>query len=269
MKQIAILATQSSEMTMTSVEIAKLTGKDHKNVLRDIRLMLEELEIDPLRFEQIEKFANNRERTVFALPQDECLTLVTGYDTKLRIAVVKRWRELEAAQRAPAPAPVSFSQRVLNDFDLFTDDLDQAHAQMFCMAKETQKLVAALSQRLAVGDFCTWTQLRSVNQHLDIMQSTNGAWIPAAVARAAKAQGIKLEELGTEGSGTQFRGKSYPTEWLVNTVEHLLKTECYPYVEVKLNVPLRKDIEPRLANKAMTQLELKAAKALGNDDNIN
>ena len=229
--------------------------------------MLEELELGELRFERSYLSAQNKQMPCFNLPKHECMVLVTGYSTRLRSAVLRRWQELEDAQRAPAP--VSFSQQVLNDFDLFTDNLDQAHAQMFCMAKETQKLVAALSQRLAVGDFCTWTQLRSANQHLYIMQSTNGAWIPAAVAKAAKAQGIKLEELGTEGSSTQFRGKSYPTEWLVNTVEYLIKTECFPYTEVKLNVPLRKDIEPRLANKAMTQLELKAAKALGNDDNIN
>ena len=50
--QIAILASQSTEMSMSSLEIAKLTGKEHKNVLRDIRTMLEELEIDQLRFER-------------------------------------------------------------------------------------------------------------------------------------------------------------------------------------------------------------------------
>lgn len=30
-------------VSMTSVEIAELTGKEHRNVLRDIRKMLEEL----------------------------------------------------------------------------------------------------------------------------------------------------------------------------------------------------------------------------------
>ena len=48
---IAILATQPAEMTMSSLEIAALTGKRHDNVLRDIRTMLEELEMDALKFE--------------------------------------------------------------------------------------------------------------------------------------------------------------------------------------------------------------------------
>ena len=37
---IALIATQSSEMTMSSLEIAKLTGKEHFNVLVDIRKLL-------------------------------------------------------------------------------------------------------------------------------------------------------------------------------------------------------------------------------------
>ena len=49
--------------------------------------MLEGLEIDPSNFEEIEKFANNRERTIFNLPKRECLILVSGYSLKLRAAI--------------------------------------------------------------------------------------------------------------------------------------------------------------------------------------
>ena len=42
----------NAPLTMSSLEISKLTGKEHKNVLRDIRTMLEELEITELRFER-------------------------------------------------------------------------------------------------------------------------------------------------------------------------------------------------------------------------
>lgn len=37
------LATIPQNLTMTSREIAELTGKEHRNVLRDIRTMLTEL----------------------------------------------------------------------------------------------------------------------------------------------------------------------------------------------------------------------------------
>ena len=91
-KSISLLTARSSEVTMTSVEIAKLTGKEHRSVLRDIRVMFEELEIDLHRFVQIEKFANNREREIYALPEEECMILVSGYSTKLRASIIDRWR---------------------------------------------------------------------------------------------------------------------------------------------------------------------------------
>ena len=52
MHELTVLASQPAEMTMSSLEIAKLTGKEHKNVLADIRTMLEELEIEELSFQR-------------------------------------------------------------------------------------------------------------------------------------------------------------------------------------------------------------------------
>ena len=47
------LISPTMNTTMSSLEIAKLTGKTHRNVLQDIRRILEEVEIDWLRFETI------------------------------------------------------------------------------------------------------------------------------------------------------------------------------------------------------------------------
>ena len=40
----------NAPLTMSSLEISKLTGKEHKNVLADIRAMLEGLEIEGAEF---------------------------------------------------------------------------------------------------------------------------------------------------------------------------------------------------------------------------
>jgi phage regulator Rha-like protein len=45
-----------------------LTGKDHKNVLRDIKRILEEAAIDWLRFESVYIGGNGQDRTCFNLP---------------------------------------------------------------------------------------------------------------------------------------------------------------------------------------------------------
>ena len=83
------------KITMTSREIAELTGKKHKNVMRDIRKMLEELELDPLSFEGIFFDQYKRKQPMFALPKDLTLTLLCGYSLKLRTTIIDRGLELD------------------------------------------------------------------------------------------------------------------------------------------------------------------------------
>jgi phage regulator Rha-like protein len=82
--------------TMTSREIAELTGKNHSDVMRDIRNMLEGLGEDQSSFADIFFDSYNRPQPCFKLPQDETICLMTGYDPKARMAVIKRWKELES-----------------------------------------------------------------------------------------------------------------------------------------------------------------------------
>ena len=87
----------SETMTMSSREIAELTGKSHKNVIRDIRQMGETLGSDLSRAIEstIYKDANGADRQMYELDKDTTLCLVSGYDAKIRMAIIKRWAELE------------------------------------------------------------------------------------------------------------------------------------------------------------------------------
>ena len=85
---------------MSSREIADLTGKQHAHVCRDIRRMCEELEINPSSFGSVYPGGNGESRTEYLLPHDECMTLVAGYNVRLRHRIVCRWSELE--QKTPA-----------------------------------------------------------------------------------------------------------------------------------------------------------------------
>ncbi len=83
-------------LTMSSREIADLCEKDHKNVKRDVEAMCSGLEINALTFERIYKDSRNRDQTEYYLPKDLTLTLVAGYNVKLRKRIIDRWMELES-----------------------------------------------------------------------------------------------------------------------------------------------------------------------------
>jgi len=130
-------------LTMSSNEIAELTGKEHKNVVRGIRAMLVGLYGDDYVERIIPEHRRNRQSefvrenadliltaicgdgsncdhedqrgfawerddrgyiTKFVLDKSHSMTLVSGYLLKMRKKIIDRWMELEEANR---PAPVA------------------------------------------------------------------------------------------------------------------------------------------------------------------
>ena len=81
--------------TMSSLEIAKLTGKEHNHVLRDIRTILEEAEIDVSKFGSSYVSEQNKALPCYNLTREVCDLVVSGYSVKYRYAIIKRWHELE------------------------------------------------------------------------------------------------------------------------------------------------------------------------------
>jgi Rha family phage regulatory protein len=89
-----------SRATMSSREIANVTGKRHANVKRDIAAMLKELKLDVLSFEHIYLDGQNREQVEYMLDREQTDCLLTGYSAPMRMKVIRRWRELEQQQGA-------------------------------------------------------------------------------------------------------------------------------------------------------------------------
>ncbi len=93
---------KNSAPTMTSREIADLTGKDHGHVIRDAYRMLEQLgytseQIDGSHQEWIHP-QNKQRYYELHLNRDETLCLVAGYSAPMRMKIIKRWQELEEKQ---------------------------------------------------------------------------------------------------------------------------------------------------------------------------
>ena len=89
--------------TMSSREIATLTGKGHFHVKRDIEVLTGQLDVDVSKFAHIYTDSMNRQQTEYLLDKDTCLCLVAGYNAKLRMAIIKRWQELEQANTPTDP----------------------------------------------------------------------------------------------------------------------------------------------------------------------
>ncbi|EEU7555226.1 phage regulatory protein/antirepressor Ant [Salmonella enterica] len=115
MNQIATLV-NNGELTMSSREIADLTGKRHDNVMRDIRNMLSDLGA-PLKTEETEEINNlgmSVKQKYYLLNKEECLCLISGYSIKLRMAIIKRWQELES-QKSFIPQTLPEALRLAAD----------------------------------------------------------------------------------------------------------------------------------------------------------
>lgn len=87
--------TNSTNLTMSSREIAELCEKDLAHVNRDIRKMLSDLKDDP-DLDHVNETKDSRGYTTeFNLPKDLTITLVAGYNVKIRKRIINRWLELE------------------------------------------------------------------------------------------------------------------------------------------------------------------------------
>lgn len=90
------VAKTNPAVTMSSREIAELTGKRHPDVKRDIEVMLEQLQEDASNFAHIYFDSMNRKQTEYLLDRRHVECLLTGYSAILRMKVIDRLYEREA-----------------------------------------------------------------------------------------------------------------------------------------------------------------------------
>lgn len=131
-----------SRHTMSSREIAELTGKRHDNVLADVRGMLAELKIDVLTFQGIYLDSMNRQKIEYLLDREHTDCLLTGYSAAMRMAVIKRWRELEGGGRVIATLP-DFSNPAA---------AARAWAEQFELQQATSQALAVAAPKAAFVD---------------------------------------------------------------------------------------------------------------------
>ena len=143
MKELSQAASAASIQKMTSIEIAKLTGKRHDNVKSDIERILAEVGIDFLEFKEVSQNKQNQSVKHYSLPKRECDLVVSGYVTKYRLAIIDRWQELENNQP-------TIPQSLPEALRLAADTMEQN--QQLTHEVETMRPDVAALERIAKAD---------------------------------------------------------------------------------------------------------------------
>ena len=98
---INIVQKEQTEQTMTSLEIAELTGKNHFDLMRAIRNMEPAWEkVNGCKFALVEYRDKKGElRPCYQLTKTECLYIATKFNDEARAKLVLRWQQLEQQQK--------------------------------------------------------------------------------------------------------------------------------------------------------------------------
>ena len=180
-------------LTMSSREIAELTGKQHKDVIRDIRVMLDALQKDGADLRHVREDKDARGYTaMFHLNRELTDTLLTGYSIPLRRKVIARWHELEAKTTQPAfqiPATLSAALR------LAAEQAEQIERQQEQLAIAAPKVEFVDRYVESTGNKCFRTvakllgakesALRAFLQYRGVMYLLDGEWMAYSQHHAA------------------------------------------------------------------------------------
>ena len=175
--------------SMSSLEIAELTGKDHAKVLIDIRKMLDELGILTSDFSTVRK-VRGKEYDVFNLPKRETIILVSGYSVAMRAAIVDRWQELEAKEllederkssRQQARLEAPLMTKALQDArarlgkesppHVFSNDYDMIYRIVLGLPAKKYKLEQGIDDKSNLRDVLTLEQIKAVEALQRLNQS--------------------------------------------------------------------------------------------------
>lgn len=194
---------------MSSVEISQLTKREHRNVLRDIRNLLEQgvtaLNFEPSNYKDV----TGRTLPCYYLTKKGCLILASGYDAKLREKIIDRWEELER-------------QKQTGGFQV-----PQTFADALLLAAQQQKQLESLAEQNKLQSQQLKQAAPKVEYYDKALQSEsvyNTTQIAKEFGWSAKMLNLKLQKLGIQflcnGQWvlySRYQNKGYT------------KTNAYPY----------------------------------------
>ncbi|MBS1053516.1 phage antirepressor KilAC domain-containing protein [Gluconobacter kondonii] len=137
--------TNSTTKTMSSREIAELTGSGHDNVLKTVRSLIKRGVVSGNETPYVHS-QNRQTYTEILIDYRNTMVVVSGYSPELRAKVIDRWMELETRAAVGQAVPTSFREALL----LAADQQEKIEAQEKALAVVTPK--AAALDRISTAD---------------------------------------------------------------------------------------------------------------------
>jgi phage regulator Rha-like protein len=196
----------TTHQTMTSREIADLTGKRHDHVLRDLQTLCDQGVIDLPKFGEISKDTMNRDQTMYRLPKRETLILTSGYSATQRAAIIDRWLELEGQIAAMTPA-----ERLLHHAQVMV-----AHERQIA-ALEYQQAETKAQVRALVDGEDYWTVVGYANQIGEKIDTVRARKIGKVATRICREHDWRI---GSANHPVYGPIHSYPREAVAQAFDH-------------------------------------------------
>ena len=161
------------EERMTSLQIAEEIGKEHKNVLRDIRNMEASwVKVNGRRFELVDYIdAKGEKRPCYSLTKLECLYIATKYNDEARAKLVLRWEMLEKAHQAQIQnaLPKSYPEALR----MLADETER-NERLALENKEKQKVIEEQQPKVLFADSILASKTSCLIGELAKMLTQNG-----------------------------------------------------------------------------------------------
>lgn len=141
---MADITTISQAQTMTSLQIAEITGKRHSDVMRAIRAMEDAwTKVNGRNFALVEYTdVKGEKRPCYNLTKTECLYIATKFNDEARAKLIIRWEELEVEkQNGGFAIPQSFSEALMLAANQ-AKQIEQLGQQNQILAGENEHLTA-------------------------------------------------------------------------------------------------------------------------------
>lgn len=164
-----------TQETMSSLQIAELTGKQHAHVMRDIRTLLEQGVAESNFGLGSYSDSNNQNRPLYNLTKKGCLILASGYDAKLRERIIDRWEQLEIeAQQRNLPSyqltnPIARAQKWIQE--------EQQRASLALEVKAKDEIIAQQQPKVLFADCITTSSTNILIADLAKLLTQNGVTI--------------------------------------------------------------------------------------------